>query len=144
MQVDELCHTKWEPAPWIGIDYGTTVTVQTVEIFNRRDCCAERTRNVDVFISDELPTSSNQTFSGNTLLGHFDGPATNGQLITIQGKVMPSGRYVIVQMDHGSLKLPLNLREVKAFGKSPSNITKKITQLIFKLFVLYEILIEIL
>ena len=85
---DDFCHTEEEPTPWIAIDFGTTVTVQRVEIFNRRHCCGERTRNVDVRISDEVPTSGNQMFSGGTLLGHFAGPATDGQHIIISGQKM--------------------------------------------------------
>ena len=90
-----LCHTNGnEDAPWIAIDYGTSVTVQRVEIFNRgsdstgcvSNGCGERTRNVDVRISDELPTSASQMFSGGTLLGHFAGPGTDAQRIIISGQ----------------------------------------------------------
>jgi len=108
-----FCHTKSEPAPWLAIDYGTRVTVQRVEIFTRNGCCGERTRNVDVRIADELPTSGSEMFHGGTLLGHYPGPATHGQLITISGQET-SGRYVIVQMDNGEDEL--NLKEVTAFG----------------------------
>ena len=80
-----ICHTRNDPYPWIAIDYGTTVTVQRVEIFNRRGCCGHRTRKVYVRISDNLPTSGSQIFSGGTLFGHFAGPATNGQDISIEG-----------------------------------------------------------
>ena len=82
----DFCHTENEPTPWIAIDFGTTVTVQRVEIFNRRQCCGDRTRNVDVRVADELPTSGSQMFSGGTLLGHFAGPGTNGQHIIISGQ----------------------------------------------------------
>ena len=87
----DLCHTKDEPTPWLAIDYGKQVTVERVELFNRHHCCAERTRNVDIRISDELPTSGSQMFSGGTLLGHFAGPATDGQKITISG--VKKGKY---------------------------------------------------
>ena len=81
-----LCITKSEPAPWFAIDYGTTVTVERVEIFSQGDRYAELTRNVDVRISDELPISGSRMFSGGTLLGHFAGPATSEQHITISGQ----------------------------------------------------------
>ena len=81
-----MCHTYNDATPWIAIDYGTRVIVERVEIINRGDCCGDRTRNVDVRISDELPTSGDQMFSGGHLLGHFAGPATNGQHIIISGK----------------------------------------------------------
>ena len=84
-----MCHTKSETAPWIGIDYGSTVTIRMVKIYNcgdRNNNCGDRTKNVAVRISDELPTSSEKMFSGGTLLGRFDGPAANGQMIRISGR----------------------------------------------------------
>mgnify|MGYP001348491184 CR=1 FL=1 len=81
-----ICHTEnGEAKPWIAIDYGTRVIVERVEIFNR-DGFEDRTRNVDVRISDELPTSGSQMFSGGTLLGHFAGPGTTGQHIIVSGQ----------------------------------------------------------
>ena len=82
----DMCHTNNERAPWIAIDYGKTVTVQRVEIFNRVHCCGDRTKNVDIRISNELPSSGSQMFSGGALFGHFPGPATDGQHIIISGK----------------------------------------------------------
>ena len=81
-----LCHTGAEATPWIAVDYGTRVIVERVEIFNRISCCGDRTRNVDIRISNELPTSGSQMFSGGTLLGHFAGPATDGQHIIVSGQ----------------------------------------------------------
>jgi len=109
-----MCVTRGDPSPWLAIDYGVTVTVSRVEIFNREDCCGARTRKVDVRVSNELPTSASAMFSGGSLLGHFAGPGTDGQHIIITGQAM-SGRYVIVQIDNGE-GLPLSLREVRAFG----------------------------
>ena len=80
-----MCHTEVEPAPWLAIDYGTSVTVRRVEIFNR-DGFGDRTRNVDVRISNELPSTGALMFSGGSLLGHFTGPAADGQKITISGQ----------------------------------------------------------
>ena len=80
-----ICHTNHDATPWIAIDYGTRVIVERVEIFNR-DGSGDRTRNVDVRLSDELPASGSQMFSGGTLLGHFAGPGTNGQHIIISGQ----------------------------------------------------------
>ena len=84
--IRSICHTNDEATPWIAIDYGTLVTVARVEIFNR-PVAGSRTRNVDVRISDELPTSGSQMFSGGTLLGHFAGPGTDGQHIVISGQI---------------------------------------------------------
>ena len=81
-----MCHTNKERAPWIAIDYGTSVTVGRVEIFNRGGKAGTRTRNVEVRISDTLPTSGSRMFTGGTVLGRFTGPASNGQHITISGQ----------------------------------------------------------
>ena len=82
----DFCHTNDEPMPWIALDYGTTVNVQRVDIFNRRATRGERTRNIFVRISDEIPTSGSEIFSGGKLLGNFAGTASNGQQITISGQ----------------------------------------------------------
>ena len=81
-----MCHTNNDATPWIAIDYGTSVSVQRVELFNRHDNYGSRTKNVDVRISNELPTSETEMFSGGTLLGHFAGPGTDGQHIVISGQ----------------------------------------------------------
>ena len=85
---NNMCHTKGqshETRPWLAIDYDS-VTVERVKIFNRDDCCGDRTRNVEVRVSNELPTSISQMFSGGSLLGTFPGPATNGQNFEISGE----------------------------------------------------------
>ena len=83
----KFCGTDTDLCPWLAIDYGKTVTVKRVEMFNRmHSCCGSRTQNVDVRISDELPASASQMFSGGALLGHFAGPGTHGQHITISGQ----------------------------------------------------------
>merc|ERR1712108_2287 len=53
-------------------------------------------------------------------MGHFDGPATDGEHIIISGKTMLSGRYVIVQLNQKTI---LNFQEVKAFGTSANGET---------------------
>ena len=100
-EVGHMCHTLHETAPWIAIDYGTTVNVQRVELFNRRYCCGDRTKDVDIRISDELPTSGSQMFSGGTLLGHFAGPGSDGQHINIEGeKQLLNTQWVLPTADN--------------------------------------------
>ena len=83
-----MCHSKepGEPSPWLAIDYGVSVTVERVEIFTREDCCGNRIRNVHVRVSNELPSSGSQMFSGDSLLGFFAGGAADGQHIIVSGK----------------------------------------------------------
>ena len=114
-----LCHTNTEKAPWLAIDYGTNVTVEEVVLYNREDCCPERTRNVEIWLADNIPTSGSERFFGGALVGTFAGPATSGERIVIQsqpGWEEKSGRYLIVQINQGGQGTILNLREVVASG----------------------------
>ena len=45
----------------------------------------KRTKNFEVRVSEELPTSASQKYFGGSLLGNFAGPGTNGQHIIISG-----------------------------------------------------------
>ena len=80
-----ICLTLAGTKPWFAIDYGTSVAVQRVDLFNR-GAYGGRTRNVEVRISNELPSSSSEMFSGGNLLGSFAGPAVDGQHIVISGE----------------------------------------------------------
>ena len=83
-----MCATKEENAPWLAIDYGTDVLVERVEIFNRINCCGDRARNIDVYISNALPTSANEMYDeGGPRFGHYDGPGEDGEHIIIPGEI---------------------------------------------------------
>merc|ERR1712179_708291 len=114
----KLCHSKYENAPWLALDYGRKVSVERVLLFNRRDCCYTRTKNVQIRISNNLPNNGKTMFSGGKaghLLGTFRGPATRGQINRIHsgpGWEKKSGRYLIIQMK----ATYINLHEVRAVG----------------------------
>ena len=104
------------------MDFGEElrVSVDKVFLYNRIDSTDKgfRARNIEIRLSDELPTSASSMFTGGDMLGTFAGPGTSGQMILIEsGANWPTkyGRYVIVQMDNGNE--PLNLKEVTVFGK---------------------------
>ena len=97
-----MCHSRGERTPWLAIDYGsrTSVTVERVEIFNRDDCCGDRTRHVDVLISNHSPTTFRMFSSSFLHFGHFVGPATNGQHITISGEDACCELYNLNQLEN--------------------------------------------
>merc|ERR1712179_301028 len=112
-----LCHSKYENAPWLALDYGreTKVLVEKVLLFNRWDCCYKRTKNVHIRISNELPSNGIWMFSGGEALGTFKGPGTKGQIIEIHSGLRwenKPGRYLIIQMK----ATYINLYEVRAVG----------------------------
>ena len=139
-----MCHTKGERSSWLAIDYGTPVIVQRVEIFNRDDCCGGRTKNVEVWISNHLlktrnllgtfvgPAAdgqlitisgwrircSNPLFPSLTLAGGRTKIHISGQQDVGSNSVQAlSGRYLTVLLNNGD-NVPLNLKEVRAYGKA--------------------------
>ena len=111
---DDICVThSLEAAPWLALEFHDKVVVTRVEIYNRADAHGDRTRNLEVRLTEELPTSRNTMYTGGQLLGTFKGPGTNGQEISVSGSAK-IGRYVLIQMDN---RERLNLHEVMAFGR---------------------------
>ena len=115
-----LCHTRdyTHPAPWLALEFPESVSVTRVNIYNRGDgcgdSCATRLRNAEVRLTDQLPTSADQMYTGGELLGTIKGPATLSEIIRVEGAAK-IGKYVLIQQNHQAY---LNLHEVEAFGKS--------------------------
>ena len=119
-----MCHSKKESAPWLALDFGkeARVSVEKVVLINRDGkWSAARTKNVQIRLSNGLPTSGKEMFSGGEALGTFKGPATPGQTVEIEsgpGWEKKTGRYLIVQMNFGNPGDYMNLQEVYAVGIS--------------------------
>ena len=114
MQTENMCHTKFEKAPWVALDFGGEVSVGMVILHNRFGCCADRLRNVDVWVSDTLPQSGSQKCTGGKLLGTFIGPGQPGGKEEIKSSTGLRGRYVVVQINAEEATY-LNLQEVTAW-----------------------------
>ena len=93
--------------------------MEKVLLFNRGEGGYERTKNVQIRISNELPANGKTMFSGGQALGTFKGPATRGQINEIRsgpGWHNKIGRFLIIQMNMGKGGNYLNLHEVQAVG----------------------------
>ena len=118
-----LCHSLKESHPWLALDFGkqAKVSVEKVVLFNRRDGSWARTKNVQIRLSNELPSTKKQMFSGGEPLGTFKGPATRGEQVEIYsgpGWEKKTGRYLVIQMNFGKVIDFLNLHEAFATGIS--------------------------
>ena len=133
------CHNwhHWHIA--IALDFGEEAqgSVEKTVLLNRKDQSWNRTRNIEVWLADEIPTTAMKPLAstdGSTLtdvdghmLGTFEGPATSGQEVEIEsgpGWKKKMGRYLIIQINNGTEhKHFLHFREVFAFGIThvPSN-----------------------
>eukprot|EP00090_Calanus_glacialis_P024685 TRINITY_DN38360_c0_g1_i1.p1 TRINITY_DN38360_c0_g1~~TRINITY_DN38360_c0_g1_i1.p1 ORF type:complete len:190 (-),score=29.70 TRINITY_DN38360_c0_g1_i1:24-593(-) len=125
--LDTRCHTAHgasEEAPWVALVFIDPVWVEKVELVNVRTDKhnAGRLRNVEVRITNTLPTNGRSMFSGGLVLGNFSGPATSDQFVVMEG-TPKKGKIVLVQMKH---KEPLHLREIRVFGLSKECMGKKI------------------
>ena len=79
----------------------------------------DRTRNVTIRLSNELPASGKETFLGGEALGSYKGQAAQNERVEIPsgpGWERKTGRFVIIQMNFGNVKESLNLREAYAVG----------------------------
>ena len=110
-----ICDTQSENAPWLALDFGSEVKVGSVVIINRVDSSGERTKNMEIRVSSNLPASGSTMFTGGQLLGTFTGPGTNGERIEVTSETELTGRYVLVQMGSGGEHL--NLNEVTAWSR---------------------------
>jgi len=121
-----MCHTDCDTnAPWLALEFLEPVKVTRVDIYNLGgECghCAARARNLEVRVTNELPTSEDQMYTEGQILGTFQGPGTIGQLIRMESSAK-TGRYVLVQMNHTSC---LSFHEVEVFGSvSTDGVTAK-------------------
>ena len=118
-----LCATRTQRAPWLAIDYGegVKVSVEEVVLYDRVDCCIGRTRNIEIWLADKIPTSGEQKFSDGKMLATLPGAVhadDHGRGIVIHsrsGWENKFGRFLIIQInaEKGTI---LNLREVIATG----------------------------
>ena len=121
----DMCHTQQEAAPWVALDfgYGIKVSVEKVVIVNRRHCCYDRTRNIEIRLSDELPINATEMFASGNLLATYPGPGGSRQHIELwsgSGWSGKYGRYLILQMNKTEDIGYLNLKEITAFGNISS------------------------
>ena len=114
------CHSEPRGSyPWLAISFPEPVEVTRVVIYNRRDY-GSRTKNLEVRLTDVLPTSEEARFTGGKLFGTFTGPGKDGEIIIIEGSVK-KGRYVLIQNGFWIL----NFHEVKVFGYAPLTRRKR-------------------
>ena len=110
---NSVTHTAVQNNAWWQVDLGSVKSLQTIQLWNRTDCCGDALSNFYVLVSDEpftstdLSTTQNQT---GVWSSYFSGQAGASTSITVNR----SGRYVRVQLA-GSDRL--SLAEVLVLGE---------------------------
>ena len=135
-----FCVVSEASFPWLALYLGSKARVDRVEIWNRKNCCGHRLRNLEVRVTDSLPSSGIlclilplMTFSGEerfqegTLVGTYDDISKNGELISMEAsEVSAEGRYVVLQKDNDGLsesQWQLHVGDFAAFGEYTTEIT---------------------
>ena len=110
-----LTHTNLDANAWWEVDLGASVTVSSIGIWNRTDCCGSRLSDYWVFVSNTpfLPTDTPTTLQNRA--GTYSSHQTT-QPNPSASIAVPSaqGRYVRVQLSGTNY---LSLAEVQVFGQ---------------------------
>jgi Domain of unknown function (DUF1929)/F5/8 type C domain/Glyoxal oxidase N-terminus/Kelch motif len=107
-----VSHTNFDNQAWWQVDLGAPQSIQTIQIYNRTDCCPERLSNFYVLVSDTPfnSTDLNTTLSQPGVSSYFQsGQAGSPSTITINR----TGRYVRIQLSGANV---LHMAEVQIWG----------------------------
>jgi len=119
-----VTHTSSTFAPWWQVDLGSIQNLDSVKLWNRTDCCADRLSNFYVFVSDQPFTSTDlMTTIGQSGVSGYYTPGQAGPTITIG--VGRTGRYVRVQLAGTN---SLSLAEVEVMSAVNFALGKPATQ----------------
>merc|ERR1711962_172271 len=110
-----ICHTAvdgTEKYPWLVLVIPRS-TVYGLKITNRRDGGGELMKNMKIWVGSQFPSSTDEEYSGESLLGTYTGPGTNGEVLYIYSEEGRIGSHVVVQMESNRI----NLAEIEVFGE---------------------------
>lgn len=107
-----MAHTNSEARAWWHVDLGAVGQINTIKVWNRTDCCAERLTNFYVLVSDTpfQSTDLNATLAQAGVSG-YQTAGQGGRPTSVN--VGRSGRYVRVQLAGTNY---LGLAEVEVLG----------------------------
>ena len=109
-----VTHTNTDVNAWWQTDLRTSVSISSIVIWNRTDCCSERLNDYWVFVSDTpfLATDTPATLMNRagTIARHQTSAPNPSTTINVTG----TGRYVRVQLSGTN---NLSLAEVQVYGQ---------------------------
>jgi hypothetical protein len=101
-----VTHTFVDSPAWWEVDLGSQRSIETIELFNRTDCCSDRLSNYVVLVSDAPNPQPGQL----GVVEYYETPVA-GSPTTIA--VNDTGRYVRVQKLEAGV---VSLAEVRVWG----------------------------
>jgi hypothetical protein len=112
-----VTHTNADYQAWWQVDLGAPYAIDTVNVWNRNDCCPDRLSNFYILVSD-------QPFASNNLSSVLSQSGVTGYYVAGQGgyptaqTIQRTGRYVRVQLTGTNY---LSLAEVEVLGRPISS-----------------------
>ena len=108
-----VTHTNGGNQEWWQVDLGASYSLQTINVWNRTDCCGDRLSNFYVLVSDNPLVSTNLTATLNQSgVSNYYTAGQGGTTTTLN--INRTGRYVRVQLAGSGVIL--SLAEVEVFG----------------------------
>ena len=90
-------HTENEQSPWWQVDLGRVMPLREARLYNRMDCCAERSRSVHVLLSDDGRSWRGAFVNDGTVFG---GVGSQPLVISLQGMAARFVRVTLRGRDH--------------------------------------------
>ncbi|MDM8564840.1 discoidin domain-containing protein [Candidatus Halobeggiatoa sp. HSG11] len=113
---DSVTHTNLETGyyPWWEVDLGDLHEIDTINLYNRTDCCSERLKNFRVYVSKYRLPDNSRTAATEQADWYANHVPVVGENVTID--VGAIGRYVRIQ--HNYSGEPMSLAEVEVMGRA--------------------------
>ncbi|NOT59757.1 MAG: hypothetical protein HOP19_05975 [Acidobacteria bacterium] len=109
---NSVTHTNADAQAWWQVDLGSVATIETINVWNRNDCCSSRLSNFYVFVSDVPFTSTNLSATlSQAGVTNYPTAGQSGSLTTLT--LNRTGRYVRVQLAGTEY---LSLAEIEVLG----------------------------
>jgi hypothetical protein len=114
---NSVTHTAGSAQPWWQVDLGAVQRIDSIQVYNRTDCCGERLTNFTVFVSDQpFASGSYDSTRAQAGVSAYDVPGQAGRPTTIA--IGRPGRHVRVQLRGSGV---VSLAEVRVLGPGPSH-----------------------
>ncbi|XP_063446846.1 fucolectin-like [Mytilus trossulus] len=99
-----------ESNPYWWVDLENSCLIKQIRIYNRKDCCGFRLRDVEVTVGHSL--------SNMKLCGFYKGPAADGEIVNISCKLPRVARYVKVMIKEENTKDTfIHVNEIEVYSQ---------------------------
>lgn len=116
--VNRIFHSAEETYPWLMVELTNTVDLQSVQIFNRADCCGDRLRDIEVRAgTTKISPDFRGRITNNIECGTFAGPGADGANYNITCYPPIKANVVTIQIVSSGVQL-LQINEVEFFHMS--------------------------